>query len=204
MPSPLVRTRIQECAGTTTWRDRVDLVDVIAVPVVSRSAVASNIARSISELPGRSPAFVLAGAAFEQMVRSRLRTHHTDNRHVSGVQTPLAVPAEPLEEAAEIAVDAAAGSAAGLATDQAPRALTQVVRRRLTLKHLPLIGPSLAATIRQFADRGCEHGAAPNRLVLLGRDPSARAVASAVAHGWPRCAPAAVARRSAGRYSRVR
>jgi acyl-CoA reductase-like NAD-dependent aldehyde dehydrogenase len=70
-------------------------------------AVAPNITRPILELGGKSAAIILPGAPFEQAVRGTLWNCYMNNGQVCGAQTRLLVPAERVDEAAEIAADAA-------------------------------------------------------------------------------------------------
>jgi aldehyde dehydrogenase (NAD+) len=70
-------------------------------------AVAPNITRPILELGGKSAVIVLPGAPFEKAVRGTLWNCYMNNGQVCGAQTRLLVPADRLDEAAEIAADAA-------------------------------------------------------------------------------------------------
>jgi aldehyde dehydrogenase (NAD+) len=70
-------------------------------------AIAPNITRPILELGGKSAAIVLPGAPFEQAVRGTLWNCYMNNGQVCGAQTRLLVPLDRLDEAAEIAADAA-------------------------------------------------------------------------------------------------
>jgi aldehyde dehydrogenase (NAD+) len=70
-------------------------------------AVAPNITRPILELGGKSAAIILPGAPFEQAVRGTLWNCYMNNGQVCGAQTRLLVPADRIDEASEIAVDAA-------------------------------------------------------------------------------------------------
>jgi aldehyde dehydrogenase (NAD+) len=70
-------------------------------------AVAPNITRPILELGGKSAAIILPGAPFEQAVRGTLWNCYMNNGQVCGAQTRLLVPADRVDEAAEIAADAA-------------------------------------------------------------------------------------------------
>ena len=71
------------------------------------AAMAPNITRPILELGGKSAAVVLPGAPFEQAVRGTLWNCYMNNGQVCGAQTRLLVPAARMDEAAEIAADAA-------------------------------------------------------------------------------------------------
>ncbi len=71
------------------------------------ATVAPNITRPVLELGGKSAALVLDGADFERAVRGTLWNCYMNNGQVCGAQTRLLVPKDRLDEAAEIAKDAA-------------------------------------------------------------------------------------------------
>ncbi|HTT91713.1 MAG TPA: aldehyde dehydrogenase family protein [Acidimicrobiales bacterium] len=76
-------------------------------------SLAPNITRPVLELGGKSAAIVLPGAPFEQAVAGTLWNCYMNNGQVCGAQTRLLVPAERLDEAAEIAAKAASGYVPG-------------------------------------------------------------------------------------------
>ena len=77
------------------------------------SMVADNMTRPILELGGKSAAIVLDGAPFEQAVRGTLWNCYMNNGQVCGAQTRLLVPKSRMDEAAEIAADAASSYVPG-------------------------------------------------------------------------------------------
>jgi aldehyde dehydrogenase (NAD+) len=83
------------------------------------SAIAGNITRPILELGGKSAAIVLDGAPFEQAVRGTLWNCYMNNGQVCGAQTRLLVPSSRLDEAAQIAADAASAYIPGPPRDPA-------------------------------------------------------------------------------------
>jgi aldehyde dehydrogenase (NAD+) len=118
------------------------------------AAIAQNITRPVLELGGKSAAIVLAGAPFEQAVRGTVWNCYMNNGQVCGAQTRLLVPQDRLEEAGEIAADAASGYAPGDPRDAATK-----------------LGPMVNATqydrVRRFIRSGIDEGAT---LVCGGPD----------------------------------
>jgi len=84
-------------------------------------AAAANITRPVLELGGKSAAIVLDGAPFEQAVRGTLWNCYMNNGQVCGAQTRLLVPQERIDEAAQIAADAASAYIPGPPADPQTR-----------------------------------------------------------------------------------